>query len=108
MKILKRDIDRLSELIENVEEGDHSFLDTFIYNSFKRNLYYKIIEDMRDVVKKTVFDANMSVSDKVNIMKEYKLALISSGAYVLYGYVISYNKLNKYVSKLVTRKRGIL
>lgn len=106
MKILKRDIIKLNEIIEAFsEETKSDFLDEYIGSYLRNDLCDKVINTMCDKVEKLSTSGNISIPDKVNIIREVRSAMISV-KFIYYWNIDTYNKSKKIISKLVTRKRG--
>lgn len=106
MKLLKRDMVKLNEIIEVFkEETKGDFLDAYISSYLKNDLCHKVIKDMCDKLEKASTNASISTSNKVNIIREIRSAMLSV-KFIYYWNIDSYNKSKKLISNLVTRKRG--
>ena len=106
MKILKRDIIKLNEIIEAFsEETKSDFLDEYIGSYLRNDLCDKVINNMCDKVDKLSTSGTISVTDKVNTIREVRSAMLSV-KFIYYWNIDAYNKSKKVISKLVTRKRG--
>lgn len=106
MKLLKRDMIKLNEIIEIFkEETKGDFLDAYIGSYLRNDMCSKVIKDMCDKLEKASTNGSISVTNKVNIVREIRSAM-SSVKFIYHWNIDSYNKSKKLISNLVTRKRG--
>ena len=106
MKLLKRDMVKLNEIIEIFkEETKGDFLDAYINSYLRNDMCSKVITAMCDKLEKASTNRNISTSNKVNIVREIRSAM-SSVKFIYHWNIDSYNKSKKLISNLVTRKRG--
>lgn len=106
MKLLKRDMIKLNEIIEIFkEETEGDFLDAYIGSYLRNDMCSEVIKDMCNKLEKVSTNGSVSVANKVNIVREIRSAMLSV-KFIYYWNIDSYNKSKKLISNLVTRKRG--